>query len=89
RSGGGSDAGRGGTGRAGAAPGGFGRGGAVIEGTLLASSSGPPSQFTKGERVFHLKFGYGHVSAIDGNKLTVQFEKAGEKRVLESFVDKV
>ena len=61
----------------------------VIEGTLVATSAGPASAFQTGERVFHIKFGYGEVTGIDGNKLTVQFDKAGEKRVLETFVDKV
>jgi DNA helicase-2/ATP-dependent DNA helicase PcrA len=60
----------------------------VIEGTLVASSTGTPSSFRTGERVFHIKFGYGEITGIDGNKLTVQFDKAGEKRVLEAFVDK-
>jgi DNA helicase-2/ATP-dependent DNA helicase PcrA len=36
--------------------------------------------------VFHEKFGYGLIAAVDGNKLTVEFDKAGEKRVLDSFV---
>ena len=40
-----------------------------------------------GARVFHIKFGMGTVSAIDGNKLTVDFDKAGRKMVLESFVE--
>ncbi|MFG1478816.1 UvrD-helicase domain-containing protein [Xanthobacter sp. V4C-4] len=61
----------------------------VIEGTLVASSTASSSAFSRGERVFHVKFGYGDVVGIDGNKLTVQFDKAGEKRVLESFVEKV
>jgi DNA helicase-2/ATP-dependent DNA helicase PcrA len=38
--------------------------------------------------VFHVKFGYGAVRAVEGNKLTVAFEKAGEKRVIESFVER-
>jgi len=42
-----------------------------------------------GDRVFHIKFGNGNVAAIDGNKLTIAFDKAGEKRVLDSFVKKV
>ncbi len=58
----------------------------TIEGSLVASSTRSPSQFAKGERVFHDKFGYGTVAEIDGNKLTVDFEKAGSKRVVESFV---
>ena len=42
--------------------------------------------YAKGERVFHEKFGYGVVSAVEGNKLTIDFDKAGEKRVIDSFV---
>ena len=40
------------------------------------------------DRVFHQKFGYGRVTEIDGNKLTVEFEKAGAKRVVDSFLEK-
>ena len=39
-----------------------------------------------GMRVFHEKFGYGGITDIDGNKLEVEFEQAGTKRVLDSFV---
>ncbi|QIE55317.1 UvrD-helicase domain-containing protein [Pikeienuella piscinae] len=39
-----------------------------------------------GDRVFHQKFGYGAVTEVEGDKLTVAFEKAGEKRVVASFV---
>ena len=39
-----------------------------------------------GARVFHIKFGNGSVSAVDGNKLTIDFDKAGRKMVLETFV---
>ena len=46
------------------------------------------SGFTKGQRVFHQKFGYGSVRVIEGNKLTVEFEKAGEKKVIDTFVEK-
>jgi DNA helicase-2/ATP-dependent DNA helicase PcrA len=38
--------------------------------------------------VFHLKFGNGNVTAVDGNKLTIRFDKAGEKRVVDSFVER-
>ena len=41
------------------------------------------------ETVFHQKFGNGNVVAVDGNKLTIQFDKAGEKRVVDSFVELV
>jgi DNA helicase-2/ATP-dependent DNA helicase PcrA len=44
--------------------------------------------WTRGERVFHQKFGYGAVTAIEGNKLVVAFEKAGEKKVIDTFVEK-
>jgi DNA helicase-2/ATP-dependent DNA helicase PcrA len=37
--------------------------------------------------VFHQKFGPGTVAAVDGNKLTVDFDKAGQKRVVDSFVE--
>ena len=49
----------------------------------------PSSDFTVGDRVFHLKFGNGNVTAVDGNKLTIAFDKAGEKRVVDSFVERV
>ena len=39
-----------------------------------------------GDRVFHDKFGYGKVKRVDGSKLTVRFDKAGEKKVVESFL---
>jgi len=39
-----------------------------------------------GVRVFHQKFGYGTIQARDGNKLEIAFEKAGTKKVLDSFV---
>ncbi|MBI0140967.1 UvrD-helicase domain-containing protein [Bartonella sp. W8125] len=62
----------------------------IIEGELIAKSvSDKPSEFSVGDRVFHIKFGNGNVAAIDGNKLTIAFDKAGEKRVLDSFVKKV
>ena len=46
------------------------------------------SHFKTGERIFHQKFGYGSVTMVDGDKLTVGFEKAGEKKVLDGFVEK-
>ncbi len=60
----------------------------VIEGELIAKSTGTVSEFTLDDRVFHQKFGYGHVVKIDGNKLTIAFEKAGEKKVVDSFVQR-
>jgi DNA helicase-2/ATP-dependent DNA helicase PcrA len=61
----------------------------TIEGELVAKSTGTVSEFAIGDRVFHQKFGNGNVTAIDGNKLTIQFDKAGEKRVVDSFVERV
>jgi DNA helicase-2/ATP-dependent DNA helicase PcrA len=61
----------------------------TIEGELVAKSTGTISTFTPGDRVFHQKFGNGNVVAIDGNKLTIQFDKAGQKRVVDSFVERV
>ncbi len=58
----------------------------VIEGELIAKSTGATSDFNLDDRVFHQKFGYGHVVKVDGNKLTIAFEKAGEKKVVDSFV---
>ncbi|MBS4003215.1 MAG: UvrD-helicase domain-containing protein, partial [Afipia sp.] len=66
--------------------GGFSRKPTVIEGELIAKSTGANSEFSPGDRVFHQKFGYGHVAKVDGNKLTIAFEKAGEKKVVDSFV---
>ena len=63
------------------------RGPLLIEGQVVASSR-TVSEFKTGDRVFHEKFGYGAVSAVDGNKLTVDFEKAGEKKVVDSFVER-
>jgi DNA helicase-2/ATP-dependent DNA helicase PcrA len=61
--------------------------GRVIEGELVARSvSDTPSPFKVGDRVFHQKFGNGNVASIDGNKLTIDFDKAGQKRVLDGFV---
>lgn len=39
-----------------------------------------------GMRVFHQKFGYGEIAEIEGNKLEIDFEQAGRKRVMDSFV---
>ena len=39
-----------------------------------------------GERVFHQKFGYGSVTFVEGDRLTIAFDKAGEKKVVAAFV---
>tara|TARA_R110002096_G_scaffold155130_8_gene319399 strand:- start:1680 stop:4034 length:2355 start_codon:yes stop_codon:yes gene_type:complete len=44
------------------------------------------SSFTLRDRVFHQKFGYGTIEAIEGDKLDVNFDKAGPKKVVAGFV---
>jgi DNA helicase-2/ATP-dependent DNA helicase PcrA len=60
----------------------------VLEGkaTLVAKSGAADARFGAGDRVFHDKFGYGRVTLVEGNKLTVAFEHSGEKKVIDSFV---
>ena len=60
----------------------------VIDGQafLVATNDPGASPYARGQRVFHEKFGYGRIAAIEGNKLTVDFEHAGEKRVVAAFV---
>ncbi|MEW5964478.1 MAG: UvrD-helicase domain-containing protein [Pseudomonadota bacterium] len=59
----------------------------TIEGQLVAASSAD-AEFAIGERVFHQKFGYGRIAHVDGNKLTIDFEHSGQKRVIASFVER-
>jgi len=60
----------------------------TIEGELVARSVdlGSPSAYEVGQTVLHLKFGEGTVTAVEGNKLTIDFGSVGRKKVLESFV---
>jgi DNA helicase-2/ATP-dependent DNA helicase PcrA len=60
----------------------------TIEGTahLVTHSDPNGARFRKGAYVFHDKFGYGVVFGTEGNKLTVNFKKAGLKKVIDSFV---
>ncbi len=51
----------------------------VIDATAVAS-------FTLGERVFHQKFGYGAVTGIEGEKVEVDFDKAGTKKVVAQYL---
>ena len=44
------------------------------------------SRFAIGERAFHQKFGYGAIAETDRNKMEVDFETAGRKRVMDSFL---
>ena len=60
-----------------------------IDGEVLARSSGPASGFQQGDRIFHVKFGNGSIIHLDGNKLTIDFDKAGRKMVLDNFVSRI
>jgi DNA helicase-2/ATP-dependent DNA helicase PcrA len=42
--------------------------------------------FSVGERVFHQKFGYGVIEDMEGDKMTVAFDKAGTKRVVAAYL---
>ena len=44
--------------------------------------------FKPGDRVFHQKFGYGTVQRVEDNKLAIAFDKAGDKMVMDSFVER-
>ncbi len=61
----------------------------VIDGKaeIMGSSDPAGALFAMGQRVFHIKFGYGRVAAIEGAKMTVNFEKAGTKKVIATFLD--
>ena len=60
----------------------------VVESRASAVSLGNKGRddLTVGQRVFHQKFGYGAIAEIEGNKLEIEFETAGRKRVMDSFV---
>ncbi len=57
------------------------------EGRLaVVSEASAAGAYGVGDRVFHQKFGTGRVLVVEGNKLTVAFDHAGEKRVIDTFV---
>ena len=60
----------------------------IVEARASAISLGTRgrSDLAIGQRVFHDKFGYGQIAEIEGNKLEIDFDQAGRKRVLDSFV---
>lgn len=60
----------------------------VIEGEARVIESMPrrDSRYHPGTRVFHQKFGYGTVSLVEGERLTIAFDQGGEKKVVASFV---
>jgi ATP-dependent DNA helicase UvrD/PcrA len=63
---------------------------------LLASTGPVPRRgeevrrvggFSVGGRVFHQKFGYGTITAVEDNKLAIHFDVAGDKKVMDAFVE--
>jgi DNA helicase-2/ATP-dependent DNA helicase PcrA len=58
----------------------------VIDAEVRPVPSSARGTYTDGARIFHQKFGYGTVIAADGDKLDIEFDKAGSKKVLASFV---
>ena len=58
----------------------------VIDVEVRPVPSGARSNYSDGARIFHQKFGYGTVITADGDKLDIEFDKAGSKKVLASFV---
>ncbi|GAA3854408.1 ATP-dependent helicase [Celeribacter arenosi] len=56
------------------------------EGRHVVIDATATSSFTEGERVFHVKFGYGEVMEIEGDKLTIEFDHSGPKKLVASFV---
>ncbi|MFW2829844.1 ATP-dependent helicase [Sphingomonas sp. ID0503] len=57
-----------------------------VKASAASFAAKPRGDLGLGQRVFHQKFGYGVVAEIEGNKLEIDFEQAGRKRVLDSFV---
>ena len=51
--------------------------------------SSSPSGFAKGDRVFNQKFGMGNVASVEGDKLVIAFDRAGRKKIVASFVEKM
>jgi DNA helicase-2/ATP-dependent DNA helicase PcrA len=61
----------------------------VIEAWDQAARPARADSLPVGARVFHAKFGYGTVTSVEDDKLNVAFDKAGDKRVLDRFVERV
>jgi len=57
-----------------------------VKASAVSLGNAGRTDLSLGQRVFHGKFGYGTIAAIEGNKLEIDFEHAGRKKVLDSFV---
>jgi len=62
----------------------------MIEAQAYSVQTSDPgaSAYAQGDRIFHQKFGYGRILSVEGNKLSVAFDKAGEKKVIDQFVSR-
>ena len=60
----------------------------TIEGELVATGAPDAERYVFGDRIHHDKFGPGSIIAVEGNKLTIEFDTAGRKKVLDSFVSR-
>ena len=59
---------------------------AEVKSSAASFAAKPRGDIALGQRVFHSKFGYGLIAEIEGNKLEIDFEHSGRKRVLDSFI---
>ncbi len=61
----------------------------TLDGIPYSGAVRPASDhdFATGQRVFHARFGYGRILAVDGDKLQIAFDGAGTKTVIQSFVE--
>lgn len=62
---------------------------AAILGTKAAPKKEDESRLGVGKRVFHQKFGYGRIASVNGSHLEINFEKAGNKKVMADYVEPV
>lgn len=53
-----------------------------------AKSNESSGGYKKGERIFHIKFGYGKILSASGDQLDILFDKAGNKKIIERYVEK-
>ena len=60
----------------------------LIAGEGYVVDRSQPSLFSIDERVFHQKFGMGTVTAVDGDKVDINFDHAGTKKVIARFLSK-
>ncbi len=62
------------------------RGQATFDGRAEVVESFPTDGLQRGARIFHRKFGYGTVAKVEGDRLVIEFDKAGRKKVIAGFV---